>query len=276
MRRLIIGGGSMGLLLASKLAPAGYQLCTHHAEQAQAIARDGLIRREGDVVQRVAVATTEWQSCLTSGQTWDVLLLTMKQPQLTPTFLSELQTLTHAGTQLVAFQNGMGHADLLLTVVKKDQLWLAVSTDGANRMAVNEVAYTGRGVVKIGRADDPAMINECWTKLVANAIINPLTAIHRVRNGALLHEQAYFKQMRQLFEEIQHVAQLEQVVLTEQHWQFVLNICQSTAANESSMLQDVKRGIKTEIQAINGYLLQLAKKHQITLPAHEEVVNLLT
>ncbi len=49
-------------------------------------------------------------------------------------------------------------------------------------------------------------------------------------------------------------------------------ICRQTAANLSSMLQDVRRGKPTEIMAINGEVVRRATQYGLAVPANRELV----
>lgn len=45
-------------------------------------------------------------------------------------------------------------------------------------------------------------------------------------------------------------------------------------AHRSSMLQDLESGRRTEIDALNGFALQLARKHGISLPVNDMLWSL--
>lgn len=112
-----------------------------------------------------------------------------------------------------------------------------------------------------------------WRKLAVNAVINPLTALHRCRNGQLLQQPEYRQQMQQLAAEVDQVAGRK-----FPHWPAdtlarSVQVCEQTANNRSSMLVDVEAGRATEIAFINGALLAEAQQLGIALPAHQ---NLLT
>jgi len=55
----------------------------------------------------------------------------------------------------------------------------------------------------------------------------------------------------------------------------VLSVAEKTAANTSSMLQDVLRGRKTEIEAINGYIVRQAREHGINTQINEALYLLV-
>ena len=106
-------------------------------------------------------------------------------------------------------------------------------------------------------------------KLLVNVAINPLAAVHRVNNGALL-EAPLRPELDRLVCEAWPVLHAEGLALDEQAaLDRVHAIAQATAANRASMLQDVLAGRRTEIDAITGVLLQMAARRGIAVPAHE-------
>jgi 2-dehydropantoate 2-reductase len=109
-----------------------------------------------------------------------------------------------------------------------------------------------------------------WGKLVINAAINPLTALLRVPNGELLNRPAARALMRALAEEASAVALAEEVNLPfDDPIAVVEDVARKTAVNHSSMLQDVRRGAPTEIDAICGAVTRAGKRHHIPTPVNE-------
>lgn len=112
-----------------------------------------------------------------------------------------------------------------------------------------------------------------WNKLLINAIINPLTAIHRIKNGQLTESPFLLRKMTELYEEGVGLARAMEVNVAEDLWQQLLLVCQRTAGNSSSMLQDVLQGRQTEIEWINGSLIRMALQLGMSLPCHEALYD---
>jgi 2-dehydropantoate 2-reductase len=114
---------------------------------------------------------------------------------------------------------------------------------------------------------------EIWRKAVVNAAINPVTALHHVANGALAGGSARVEALT-LLEEARRAADLAGFRFSEAE---VISdfdrVVHATAANRSSMLQDLERGRPTEIESISGELLRVARAHGRNLPATERVVR---
>ncbi len=126
---------------------------------------------------------------------------------------------------------------------------------------------------ELGFADDFKVHQ--WNKLFANAVINPITALIRENNGVVLsgHLESTVKS---IVEECVKVAEKEGLTFNSYDVQsFVYSVAVKTSANTSSMLQDILKGKKTEIDSINGYIVRLAKKHSLDAPANETLYSLI-
>ena len=115
-----------------------------------------------------------------------------------------------------------------------------------------------------------------WGKLVVNVGINALTALLHLRNGQL----ADFAETRELVgmavEEAVTVAGAAGVTLPyENAVEKVLAVATSTAGNQSSMLQDILRGRLTEIDSINGALVQEGHRLGIATPVNRTLTLLI-
>ena len=106
-----------------------------------------------------------------------------------------------------------------------------------------------------------------WGKLVINSAINPLTALLRIPNGQLLENSSARQVMSALAMETTSVAGALGVHLPfADPIQFVEEAATKTATNYSSMLQDIRRGAHTEIDAICGAITRLGNQHGRPVP----------
>ena len=99
--------------------------------------------------------------------------------------------------------------------------------------------------------------NMLLKKLVVNAVINPLTAILEIKNGALIENPHYFKLEKDCLAEIQECLHLQK---SEHYFENIVTVCEQTAQNQSSMLCDLEEKRPTEMDAILGYILEKALK----------------
>jgi 2-dehydropantoate 2-reductase len=114
-----------------------------------------------------------------------------------------------------------------------------------------------------------------WMKLFANAVINPITALTREKNGIGLSPHLA-PLIEKIVGECVAVAEKEGQKFDEvEVRKFVRTVAENTAGNTSSMLQDALRGRRTEIDAINGFVLDRAKRHGMEAPANETLYALV-
>ncbi|HYA54408.1 MAG TPA: ketopantoate reductase family protein [Thermoplasmata archaeon] len=118
----------------------------------------------------------------------------------------------------------------------------------------------------------PEFEREVWRKALVNAAVNPVTAVHGVTNGELLKEP-YRTEALELLGEALAVARAAGFGFTsEEVTRDFERIVLATAANRSSMLQDLDHGRPTEVDAISGEILREAIRHGLDLPATRAIV----
>lgn len=312
MKLAITGAGAIGMLLAYKTAAAGMDtyLITRTAVQKKEIERNGL-RLESSGTRAVylpCLTVEEWLEYPLVN--WDWFFCTVKQTKL-ESFLTEVATKqTTLHTRWLFLQNGLGHLEKAFTSLKGAHIYAAVTTEGSLRTGLNSIKHTGQGQTLIGKIESESLAQEAhraekteqieqdlckmlndagfqwevsknikseiWEKLLINAVINPLTGIVGCSNGELLQSSDLMKLMRQLYIEAVKVATAEGIILNEAAlWKRILLVCKMTAANRSSMLQDLDHGLITEIDAINGVLIERAHKHGFTIPTHYTVTQII-
>lgn len=322
----IIGGGSLGLLYASKMVQLynqvfgqqtewkGVRLWTKTDEQAQFIREQGLkqIERDGTMASIASLPVYPFADAHRVLEQLDekvhCVWLFVKQIHIDAGFLQQLKRLPHHKEAImVCYQNGVGHMEKLSTVWVNSSLVWAVTTEAARRDSAYQVTYMGRGETWLGRWKCDKMTKSSeksekliiWTKkllqkagfevslskkiqdvaykkLLINAIINPLTAIFQITNGQLLHHKSTRSLMYRLFQEIVTVYRAAHIPIDEEaDWKRVITVCEHTAMNVSSMLQDVQAGKKTECDAITGMVIWLGERYQVSTPLHCKLYRLL-
>ena len=111
-----------------------------------------------------------------------------------------------------------------------------------------------------------------WHKLAINSVINALTAIYQCSNGALIDHPLAWPRLQQLCAETQDVMAREGVMPMGQGLlKSSRRVLQQTANNKSSMLQDYQAGRTTEIDAINGYIIQQGALYRLPCAGHKQV-----
>ena len=112
-----------------------------------------------------------------------------------------------------------------------------------------------------------------WKKLAINAVVNPLTAIHQIKNGQLSEPQ-YKASILGICAEIAKVMTTAGYVIdTTELISDVKQVIDATANNYSSMHQDIAFKRQTEIGFINGYVVNVATKLKLSVPLNKQLVT---
>lgn len=294
MQTGILGIGAIGQLLAQQLAAAGLEPWLLPRANTPSLAEQGEKQ-----VYTLELGDQSLQTsflCLAQDSSklkqLDLLLVTVKAYQVEAA-LEPLLPKLHSDCRILLLHNGLGPHQSLAAKLNGRPLSLGTTSQGALKLSSNHIRQTGSGLTQIGdligapmpEAMKTALLNAIpgsqwsdailealWQKLAVNAVINPLTAIHRVNNGALAAPE-FEGTICAILDELLQVAKQEGIALTfDALHARVKEVIRLTAANYSSMYQDLKHGRKTEIDYINGYLQQRAEQYGLTLPINSELV----
>lgn len=284
MNTLIVGTGALATLFAARLTEAGHSVSMLGTWQngLSALCKEGarLVDAEGRVRAFPVHATHDPREV--DGAKFALVLVKAWQTERAAHQLADC--LAQDGLA-VSLQNGLGNRETLIRELGPARVALGVTMAGATLLGPGLVRAGGEGSISLERnqaigpleaALKSAKFNVqtvedgqslMWGKLVVNAAINPLTALLRVPNGELLRRPAARGLMALLARETAAVALAEQVHLPfENPITAVEEVARKTAANYSSMFQDVQRGAPTEIDAICGAVAKRGEQHSIPTP----------
>jgi 2-dehydropantoate 2-reductase len=283
---LIVGTGALASLFAARLAQAGCDLAMLGTwqEGVNAIRRDGvrLIDDAGKEEHFKVRVSDNPQDC--AGTKHALVLVKSWQTDRAAQQLKEC--LAETGLA-VTLQNGLGNREALIQRLGAGRVALGVTTTGATLLGPGVVKAGGEGPISIERSPALGPLQEAlrsanfnvkivqdaraliWGKLVINCAINPLTALLRINNGELLARPSAREMMGLLAHETAQVAAAENIRLPfHDPIAAAEEVARKTAANRSSMLQDVLRGAPTEIDAICGAVVTIAQKHKLPTPVN--------
>jgi 2-dehydropantoate 2-reductase len=114
-----------------------------------------------------------------------------------------------------------------------------------------------------------------WGKLAVSAGINALTALLDIPNGELLARPDASELMLAAARETESVAAAKGIELPFEAAERVRAVAELTAGNHSSMLQDMRRGAPTEIEAINCAITREAVRQGVPAPVNDLLCKLL-
>ncbi|MCK4839178.1 MAG: 2-dehydropantoate 2-reductase [Desulfobulbaceae bacterium] len=300
MKIAVIGPGAMGCLLAGALCDANkVWLLDHNPDRADLLNRQGLVIEEIGHSRSCRVNVT---ADLRQIGPVELILLCVKAGKVKEV-LHAIGPLCNQESLLLALQNGIGHLPLLPEILGDSACWgLGVTSHGATLIGPGYVLHKGQGITRIGLPTEsistdaksiekltaaaqtltgagiqtelvPDILNHVWAKLLVNVGINALTAIHDCPNGVLLESVETVAIMEAAVLEAKHVAEKIGITFGDDPWHVTRQVCLATAANISSMLQDIRARRPTEIEAINGALIRKAAELGLPTPVNEELVR---
>ena len=300
-----MGAGAMGSVVGGMMARAGHTVTlVGRAAHLNAIARDGLHITGiwGDHVVRELIGHTSAQS-LDRGA-FDVVFLTVKSFD-TEAAMRDIAPLADAKTLVYAYQNGLGNAETIAKFVGWErtvgvraiygvlcpQPGAANVTVIANPTALGVYAESApRDRVKalalaMDAAGLPTVYTDAiqtvlWSKVTYNCALNPLSALLNVPYGGLLETEHTRSLLREIVYEVYAIADATKVPLEPQTAEAYVahlfdDLIPPTAAHFASMHEDLMRGRRTEIDALNGAICRLGRENGIACPANSFLTRLI-
>jgi 2-dehydropantoate 2-reductase len=146
---------------------------------------------------------------------------------------------------------------------------LELSGAGADDIAV----ILNNAGIQTNVSDD--VMGSLWAKLVVNCAINPLSAITRLPYGTMAAQDGIPQLMEDIAREALSVAQAEGVSVPSSVFETIRTIPVSMAGQYSSTAQDLMNGKPTEIDFLNGEIVNRASKHGIATPINRTLTLLV-
>ncbi len=296
----VVGVGALGCLLGAYLGEVGdVAMFGHWAEQVATIRESGLWLEHPD--GRLSLHKPHITNDPDEIGPVDIALVVVKSRQTRDAAHTVAGILKPDGL-VVTLQNGLNNCQTLREVVGEERASLATTSQGATVQGVARVRHAGHGPTYFGRDTAlgeaqltklpwlVALFNRAglesylvddtdglvWGKLAVNAAINPLTALLRVPNGFLAENELLVEVMRMAAEEVAVVAKAQGIELPYRNaGDRAVEVARGTAANRSSMLQDIDRGVATEVEAICGAVARIARDLGISTPLNVRLCRLV-
>jgi 2-dehydropantoate 2-reductase len=292
MRIGIVGAGALGTLFGQRLA-AGNEvvLLERKGDVVEAINRDGL-KIDGEA--RAARATSESRELFGVQVLFVFVRATDTLRALRP-FANELSP----ATAIVSLQNGLGNEEAIKTSLgSMISLVIGATTESALTVGAGDAKRIGDGTTVLGSAGaSPTTVNRVvqllvdaglrasaaydirphlWGKLIANAAINPVAALLDRHNGVVLTDPHAGDVARSLAQEAATVANAMRIPLPfTDPWSYVRTIVEQTAELDNSMLYDLRAGVPTEVDFVNGAVVAAGRRAAVPTPYNETLAALV-
>ncbi|WP_406039736.1 2-dehydropantoate 2-reductase [Succinimonas sp.] len=220
----------------------------------------------------------------------DLIVITVKANQCSQV-LQSLKGNLPEHIPVVLLMNGMGIWEEARTILP-NPFWTGVTSRGAvhegrtvyprgngatyigspeHQKPIPEIELLARS---IGAVISPRIEEEQIQKLLVNACINPLTALHQCKNREIA--AAYQKEALEIFSEIYPVLKtLGLTVSADIAFDLIITVAEKTGENYSSMAVDFKKKRPSELEYILGYILKNGERLHKSLPITENLYALL-
>lgn len=297
MKITVVGPGAMGGLLAAFLVKAKEEvyLLDYDSARAKKIDEAG-IKAEG-ISGEFTIDVSATSEPKTIG-ICDLIIICVKAYD-TEEAVKSIKELIGESTQVLTLQNGIGNVQIINDIVGEDKVIGGITSHGATVLGTGHIRHAGKGETIIGKTNGKVLgpireiarvlnkagfetkiskdINSIiWSKLIINVGINALAAITRLNNGRLLEYDGTKEIMRAAVQEAVKVAKRKRIKLVyDDPLQKVEGVAKATCGNICSMLQDILKKRRTEIEFINGAIVRQAKSLNIPTPVNEVLTNLI-
>lgn len=309
MKVLIIGAGAIGIALGTFLKSQNVEVDllargkTLEAIQQKGIRRTGLFGEYTCPAGTIGVYAAYEEL---PEAAYDYVIITTKTManSVVSRSLWEARACMKPQGKLVIMQNGWGNDKPYLEYFPKEQVYNARVITGFQRTEANVSHITVHTApILLGslqgcenvcmeplaqaldQAGMPTQVSDelekyLWAKMLYNTTLNPLGAILGVNYGALMESEASRSIMDQLIEETYAVMKAAGYTT---NWEdaatykkvFYEKLIPDTYHHRASTLQDIEKKQKTEIDTLNGCIVELARQYQVPVPGHQMIVRLI-
>ena len=279
----VMGAGAVGCFYGGMLARAGHSVTLiGRPQHVQAILARGLRMQTLGFDETVPVAASTEASAVAGA---DVVLFAVKSPE-TEAAGEQLRAHLKPGALVLCLQNGVDNAERLRRVLPGATVAAAVVYVATEMAGPGHLRHHGRGelVIEPTPASEavaqafvasgvPTEISDnvrgaLWAKLILNCAYNALSAVGRIPYGELVLRPGIQDVMRDVVAECRAVAAADGVTIPGDVELAVRRIAETMPSQYSSTAQDLMRGKPSEIDHLNGYVVQRGVALGVPTPAN--------
>jgi 2-dehydropantoate 2-reductase len=305
MNILVMGAGAVGSAVGGFLGQAGHRVALVGRDPHMAAIRERGLRIEGIWGEHLIRGLRTFTNIReVPREHFDLVLVTTKSYDTGEAAKQVLPWLSE-DSLVISLQNGLGNVETISEIVGDSRavggrLIFGIRIPEAGRVEITVYAdkvmlgspshkvdfarleaiagaFTQAGIPAEATLEIEQFI---WGKVFYNCCLNPLSALLEVTYGELIEHPETRQIMTSVIEEIFAVAAAKGVALAWRsplEYQKILlgRLVPDTYAHQASMLQDVMRGKKTEIDALNGAIARLGEETGIPTPVNLMLTQLI-
>ncbi len=297
MRIVIIGAGAMGSIYGARLSGnADVTLIDTNCALVERINSSGIILEENGSERCFSVKARLSAEGIEEA---DLIILFTKSI-FSRQALSSVKCLIGKETYLMTLQNGAGHERILSEFQDMEHIIIGTTEDNGAVLDLARIHHGGNGVTNIGFISgnpDKVFLERLkdvfnssgfdlrvkenieliiWDKLMTNASLSALTAVLQC-DMSYIAENAYaFRLCRTLIKEATEVANAMGLGFDEEAYASrIRDISLRNRGSYTSIMKDIEKGRKTEVDTISGAVVSKAEELGISVPTHRAIVNLI-
>lgn len=298
-RFAVIGAGPVGGIVAAFLSRGGHEvtLCDIMTAPLESAANPGIIVEGTDTLQaRVARTTTRVDDLIADPP--DVIIVAVKATALS-LLASALEGFVAEGRYVVSWQNGVDTELVLAQHLGARSVMRAVVNLGCVPVGPSHVRIAFHHRPHYIQELDPksrdasigicAVLTECgldtlhtdqihdmvWRKAILNACMNPLCAITGKTMAEVINDPILFHLVDSLIKEGVAVARANEISLGSNFYPYCINYIRNAGHHKPSMLQDIEAGRRTEVDYINGKIVEYGAQAGMATPYNTMIRGLV-
>ncbi|HUU00205.1 MAG TPA: 2-dehydropantoate 2-reductase [Myxococcota bacterium] len=300
MRIVVVGAGALGGLVGALLSASGKDVTFLEINRARAglLNREGLlITEDGRAERRVDVKVVD---SIDGIEQADLIFVSVKSYQ-TEAAVRGVLPVVGEGSRMLSMQNGIGNTQTMASIIGPEKVLSGITYHSIQHMGPNSLRfrrgikpiqiapYQGKptpGIENIGEVFNQAGLDTevveniehvVWQKLLHNAVVNPVSALTGLDCNQLLEDDDLQDLMRDLCTEIVAVMRARGVPIIDKDdpYRPLIGSQKALGPNRPTMWQDLDRGLRTEIDALNGAIVEEAERRGLGAPCNSTIVHLI-
>jgi 2-dehydropantoate 2-reductase len=295
----VVGAGPVGCIVAAFLSRGGCEvtLCDVQPNLLQAAVDPGIFISGTDNVQaRVAKTTTRIDELASDPP--DVVIVTVKATAL-PIITSALEGIVNEGRYVVSWQNGIDTELVLAERLGRKQVMRAVVNygcilEGPARVKMvfhhrphylqeldPDSKQAARGICQVltncglDTLHTDQIRNMVWSKTVNNSCMNAVCAVTGKTMFEVINDPIVAGLVDSLLKEGVKVARANELMLGPDYYLDCLDYIRDAGHHKPSMLQDIEAGRRTEIDYINGKIIEYGERAGVATPYNSTLRSLV-
>jgi len=292
-RFAVVGAGPVGCIVAAFLSKGGYDvsLCDVVPELIQPALEPGIII-EGAVNLRQTVTRVFTHIDDLAVDPPEVIIITVKAHAL-PLLASAIEAFYTDGMYIVSWQNGIDTEMELARVLGKKPVMRAVVNYGCGLITPGHVRmpfhHPPHYVQELDPVSAPAavataqalsncglttfhtqdIVSMVWRKSILNACMNPVCAVTGKTMAQAMNDPIVFQIIDALVKECVKVARANEISLGWDFYPYSMEYMKKAGHHKPSMLMDIEKGRRTEIDFINGMFVKYGTQAGIETPYNQ-------